>query len=299
VVLAAYQVLATWRLLRGGTDSLEQFVLTETGVLGLSLIVAGVLVWLVNKTHKITREPPAKILLRGALFGMASGLIVSVLFPPPDADLGRFVLIYRTQRILGFSALMGGGMYVMLQLVANASSSMIVSRWEQILSMATGFIAVFVCGLWGALELPRVGAGLCRATFGVIDWVGAGAGGAPTGHCASGGHDGVLLPRHDIPQIAAAMLGFYFVFVTIYENGRWRLSFARSILVIGGAVVAGFALFEVVSALNVPGGLAQSSRPVRSFSYRDGALCCAVLVLGDVVEAPLAGRGAQHVLRLH
>ncbi len=254
IMVGAYQIAGVWLAPRSAPNGLAHFALTEVGILGFALIATGVLVWFVNKTRKITREPPARILVRGALFGMVAGLIVSALFPPPDADVGPFVLFYRTQRILGFAALMGGGMYVMLQLVANASSSMIVSRWEQILALATGFIAVFVCGLWGSLELPRVGGGLCRATLGTIDWIGGDASG--TGRCEATGNGAVLLPRQDIPQIAAAMLGFYFLFVTIYENGRWRLSFARSVIVIGGSVVAGFTLFEVVSALNAPAGWA-------------------------------------------
>ncbi len=244
LLLMVYQLVPVWwpKATEGG-----RFWLTEVGIIGLALIVAGILGWLVNKTHKITREPPAQILARGALFGAVSGLIVSQLFPAPDGLNDPIIEVYRTQRILGFASLMGGGMYVMLQLVANASSTMIVSRTEQILAMATGFIAVFVCGIWVALELPRIGNALCRSTLGVIDWIGQGGGGA--GSCQVVGSE-ALLPRRDIPQIAAAMLGFYFFFVTTFENGRWRLSFARSIIVIGGAVVAGRLLFDVVSALS-------------------------------------------------
>ncbi len=249
LLLTLHRVAGAWRLVRIEPGSLQELLLTEVGVFGLGLLLAGILVWFVNKTHKITREAPARILGRGALFGVAAGLITAYIFVAEDAKDDPLIMFYRAQRTLAFAMVLGGGMYVMLQLVAQASSSMIVSRTEQILSMATGFIAIVMCGLWGALELPRLGGALCKATFGLVDLVSPST---ALGSCQSTGPDAIRGARTDLLEFAAAMLGFYFFIVAIYENGRWKLSFARSIIVIGGSVIAGFVLYEVVRALNAP-----------------------------------------------
>jgi hypothetical protein len=299
-LIALYQILAAGYLSVPFTGIGRQFLITEVGIAGLALIATAVLVWLVNKTHKRTREWPSKILARGAAFGMVSGALVAVMFQAPvtpeDIAVGSdgIIWFYRLQRILGFAALMGGGIYLILHLIAYSTSGHLVSRPEQILAMSVGFSAVVVCGLWGAMELPRVGGALCQISFGVIDWVGAGVG--THGKCdAASLQARALRPRADIPQISAAMLGFYFLFVAIYENGKWRLSFARSIMVIGGAVVAGFTLYEIVAALNADTG---SGQPKSRF-VQDGALRGVVLVLDDMVAAPVFRRGAVRCVRLH
>jgi hypothetical protein len=94
-----------------------------------------------------------------------------------------------------------------LHLVGSATSSVTVSRTEQILAMATGFIAVFVAGLWAAYEVSVLGTSLCKVTFGVIDWIGTASSALPG--CQRRPED-ALPARSNILQVAAALLGFYF-----------------------------------------------------------------------------------------
>jgi hypothetical protein len=136
------------------------------------------------------------------------------------------------------------------------------------------FSAVFIFGVWLTHKVSESGQTIDILTGGVIDWIGAGL-------CETHGHAragcglsrpvastaiaaAMLGPRNDISQIAAAMLGLYFFFVSLVESRRWRLSFARSVIVIGGVVVAGVVLLELVTAMQEwlgNGNLTKNSLP--------------------------------------
>ncbi len=239
LLVSLHQLMGSLRL------PIAPAILAEIGVVGVASLVAGGLVWFLDRYRENSVEAPVRLLCRGAVLGVVAGVLAAILFPDKGA-VDFETAWFRYQRLLGFAALLGGGLYVIMHFVAYNSSTKSVSRLEQILAMATGFVAVLMLGLCAAIYLPEISSFICRRMIGAASLLGfAGA------SCSYGS----LQARDDILQVAAAMLAIYFTLLAIYENRHWRLSFARWFIVVGGTLIAGFLLYEVVDYLNPdPGG---------------------------------------------
>ncbi len=238
LLVVLHQLLGTLRL------PIAPAIIAEVGVVGIACLLLGGLIGFLNRYKEHSVEPPVRLLWRGAVLGLVAGVLVAILFP--DKGVVDFeTAFFRYQRLLGFAALLGGGLYVIMHFIAYNSSTRTVSRLEQILAMATGFIAVLMLGLCAAIYLPDIGSFVCRRMIGAATLLGVSG--------ASCTHD-FLPPRDDILQVAAAMMGIYFTLLAIYENRQWRLSFARWFIVVGGTLVAGFVLYEVVSYVHADPG---------------------------------------------
>lgn len=97
-------------------------------------------------------------------------------------------------------------------------------------------------------------------TGGFIDWIGAGlceSHARVPANCGlvppldkSKTAAAMLAPLNNTSSIAAAMLGLYFFFVALWQGRRWRLSFARSVIMVGSVVVAGVILYELVRTIS-------------------------------------------------
>jgi hypothetical protein len=238
---------------RPDQNQIDEIFKAHLGVLGLALLALTALLWFTHKVRRHTDRPAWKIVLLGVLFGTVSGLVVAIAVPP-EAGEGRegLAFVYRVIRVVLFAGMIGAGIYIMLQLVSGTTNRAVIPRAEQILAMVLAFSAVFVFGVWVSRDLPLISRVLNAVSFGAIDWVGS-------GQCLafiSAGHQCLaeLGERSDTPEIAATMLALFFFLVALFESRRWRLSFARTLLMVGGVVVAGVVLIEVVDAVTALAG---------------------------------------------
>lgn len=244
-------------------------------VLGLTLLVLVLVTVLTNRARKHAEQPAYKMVLLGSLFGVSAGLITSLAYPPVETD--STLLIYRFERVLILAGLVGCGIYIMLRLVADQTNGIFISRTEEVLALMVAFSAVFICGIWISMEIGRVGKVVSIVTYGLIDWIGAGVCEShrnPDKNCAE-----IMKPRGDIPHIAAAMLGLYFFFVALWESRRWRLSFVRSVIILGSMVCAGFLLLGLVNVL--------IGEPAPAEPPQKNLLTLGALLLGMAIYASL------------
>jgi hypothetical protein len=217
-------------------QALQKVLLSQHAVLGLALLVLLLVEGLLAVVGKRTGRSYRGILITGFVMGLIAGGIVDYLVPPPEKGDLRGL---RSVRIIIFAGFIAAAIYLLLQVILSHRTKMTGTPFQRAISMFVSFSAVFIGGTWLSMEMEHVGWLLSKLTNGAIDWVGTGA-------CKS--HDAMdiacrLPPRMDTPEIAAAMLGIFFVLAGLWDFRRWKISAVHGSVAIGIIAVWGLLLY--------------------------------------------------------
>ena len=175
-------VIVSYHLLpRVAPGAVSDFAAAQIAGAGLALLMFAGLIWLTGKARKHTDQPAPVIALTGISLGALSGLLVALVFPftldlslplPPEFANDPAAIeragVYRIERIVAFASIIGGGMYVLLQMLAKTTDRAVIPRTEQILSMVAAFSATFIFGVWLTHEVSGVGRAINTMTGGLI-----------------------------------------------------------------------------------------------------------------------------------
>lgn len=251
VAVAAFLLILPRKVLQADSE-LARLVVDHLAVIGLSALVVA----LVEAIMSAVGQRPGKYyyttILTGFLLGVLAGVLAESLiyaFPlgdlssvysagSPDAHVAHAGFL-RLMRNVVSSGLIGAALYIVLRLGLGYRSQIAHTQGEQVVAVGISALAVFLLGTYIISDIPEFGRFFSKVSFGLVDWIGAGA-----CHSVAEVNDSCgLVARPSAERLAVLVLSIYFVALALFYFLRLRLNRVPSILGLAAIILSCAAVF--------------------------------------------------------